>query len=181
MSWATDLSWRVKSKGNDGNGGLFCQLNLVGNYLMLGFCFSMQQDLCTLTKPPSAGLVSNTISCRNLTVQQANYFFGMWPFHYRRWDSEWGFHHDNMTCWQTVSETLLALVYWSDGKNTSLCKLTVYMLVDRGGGCQLKTYTHAEKTHQLPKWDRKDQQKKGVATLWKHTCTYNKKVHTLVK
>lgn len=115
MSRIRDLTWRVKSKGRDGESGLLCQLQLVGNYLTLVFFVFMQRDLCTLTKPPSAGLIWNTISCRNLTVQQANYFYGMWPFHYRRRKSELCFHFNTMTCWQTVPETPLGLVYWSDG------------------------------------------------------------------
>lgn len=34
--------------------------------------------------------------------------------------------------------------------------------VSSRGGCQLKTYTHAEKTHQLQKRDKKGQQKKAL-------------------
>lgn len=112
----------VKRKGSDGESGLFCQLKLVqitsSFFLMtdsMVLLVFMQQEVYTLTKPPSAGLVLNTFSCRNLTVQQANYFFGMWPFHYRKRKLELCYHCYTMTCWQTVSETQLGLVYWSVG------------------------------------------------------------------
>ncbi len=64
------------------------------------FFVLMQQEVCTLSKPSSAGLVLNTFSCRNLTAQQANYFFGMWPFHYRERKSEPCYPCYKMTCWQ---------------------------------------------------------------------------------